>query len=487
MSLDSQAAAWNLRDLGLADRPVGQAVRPSFEVALVAVSPAASSAGLPVSVVVPAGAEAFRQRIRGFIAGSVIPLEQEAFVSRVDDALRIRLQDAARAAGVLAPQAPAEFGGGGADFLTTALLLEEAGYSPLGPLAMNCAAPDEGNMHLLAMIGSAGQQERYLRPLVAGQVRSCFAMTEPPPGAGSDPAALRSTARRTGGGWVLNGDKHSSPARTAPGSRSSWPAPRGPAPRRARPCSWSTRIIPAGRSGSGCAPSTRAPSAGTATCGCGICSSPDDAVLGEAGRGFAYAQVRLVPARLTHCMRWLGAAQRAHDMALRRAAGRELFGAPLGSLGMAQQLIADNEIELAASRALLWQTVAQVAQGTKGTEESSRAKVFISEATGRIVDRAVQLAGGAGVTEESVIGRIYADIRAFRIYDGPSEATGPPSRAGPWPGSSGPLRDGADRLSGHPASRAWPARVAAQCARDRRVPGHRAARSRSGSRQRASA
>jgi alkylation response protein AidB-like acyl-CoA dehydrogenase len=149
---------------------------------------------------------------------------------------------------------------------------------------------------------------------------------------------------------------------------------------------------------------------------------PDDAVLGEAGRGFAYAQVRLVPARLTHCMRWLGAAQRAHDVALRRTADRELFGAPLGSLGLAQQLIADNEIELAASRALLWQTVAQVAQGTKGTEESSRAKVFISEATGRVVDRAVQLAGGAGVTEESVIGRIYADIRAFRIYDGPSEA-----------------------------------------------------------------
>jgi alkylation response protein AidB-like acyl-CoA dehydrogenase len=121
-------------------------------------------------------------------------------------------------------------------------------------------------------------------------------------------------------------------------------------------------------------------------------------------------------------MRWLGAAQRAHDVALRRAAGRQLFGAPLGTLGLAQQLIADNEIELVASRALLWQTVAQVAQGTKGTEESSRAKVFISEAAGRIVDRAVQLAGGAGVTEESVIGRIYADIRAFRIYDGPSEA-----------------------------------------------------------------
>ena len=116
-------------------------------------------------------------------------------------------------------------------------------------------------------------------------------------------------------------------------------------------------------------------------------------------------------------LRWLGAAQRAHDVALRRTADRELFG----SLGLAQQLIADNEIELAASRALLAQAVGQVAAGAKGTEESSRAKVFISEATCRIVDRAVQLAGGVGVTEESAIGRIYADIRAFRIYDGPSE------------------------------------------------------------------
>jgi len=388
----------------------------------VAVSPAASSAGLPVSVVVPAGAEAFRQRVRAFIAGSVIPVEQEAFVSGVDDALRIRLQDAARAAGVLAPQAPAEFGGGGADFLTTALLLEEAGYSPLGPLATNCAAPDEGNMHLLAMTGSAGQQERYLRPLVAGQVRSCFAMTEPPPGAGSDPAALRCTARRTGGGWVLNGDKQFITGADGAGFAIVMARAEGPG----APEGATMFLVDADNPGWQVGDRMRTIDAGTVGGHCHVrlrdLFVPGDAVLGEAGRGFAYAQVRLVPARLTHCMRWLGAAQRAHDVALRRTAGRQLFGAPLGSLGLAQQLIADNEIELAASRALLWQTVAQVAQGTKGTEESSRAKVFISEATGRIVDRAVQLAGGAGVTEESVIGRIYADIRAFRIYDGPSEA-----------------------------------------------------------------
>jgi acyl-CoA dehydrogenase len=371
---------------------------------------------------VPAETEAFRQRVRSFIAGTVIPLEQEAFVSGVDDALRVRLQDAARAAGVLAPQAPAEFGGGGADFPATALLLEAAGYSPLGPLAMNCAAPDEGNMHLLAMVGSAEQKERYLRPLATGQMRSCFAMTEPPPGAGSDPAALRSTAHRRPGGWVLNGDKHFITGADGAGFAIVMARAQGAG----APEGATMFLVDAGNPGWQVGRRMRTIDAGTVGGHCHVrlrdLFVSDDAVLGEAGRGFAYAQVRLVPARLTHCMRWLGAAQRAHDVALRHAAQRQLFGAPLGSLGMAQQLIADNEIELAASRALLGQTVAQVAQGTKGTEESSRAKVFISETTSRIVDRAVQLAGGAGITEESVIGRIYADIRAFRIYDGPSEA-----------------------------------------------------------------
>jgi acyl-CoA dehydrogenase len=378
---------------------------------------------VPVSVTFPAGAEAFQQRVRSFIAESVIPLEQEAFVSGVDDRLRIRLQDAARAAGVLAPQAASEFG-----------------YSPLGPLAINCAAPDEGNMHLLAMVGSAGQQQRYLRPLVAGRVRSCFAMTEPPPGAGSDPAALRSTARRTRGGWVLNGDKQFITGADGavfaivmaraegPGAPQEPGAAEGPGTAGGPGAAGGATmfLVDADNPGWQVGGRMRTIDAGTVGGHCHVrlrdLFVTDDAVLGEAGRGFAHAQVRLVPARLTHCMRWLGAAQRAHDVALRRAADRQLFGAPLGSLGLAQQLIADNEIDLVASRALLWQTVAQVAQDTKGTEESSRAKVFISEATGRIVDRAVQLAGGAGVTEESVIGRIYADIRAFRIYDGPSEA-----------------------------------------------------------------
>ena len=376
----------------------------------------------PASAAVPPAADDLLRRVRHFIARTVIPEEQEAFVAGVDDKLRVRLQDAAREAGVLAPQAPAEFGGGGVGFTVAALLLEAAGYSPLGPLAMNCAAPDEGNMHLLAMAGSPAQQDRYLRPLVRGQIRSCFAMTEPPPGAGSDPSALRSTARRAPGGWVLGGEKQFITG--ADGAAFAIVMARAEGP--GAPEGATMFLVDADNPGWQVGERMRTIDAGTVGGHCRVslrdARVTDDAVLGEPGRGFAYAQVRLVPARLTHCMRWLGAAQRAHDVALRRTAGRELFGAPLGSLGLAQQLIADNEIELAASRALLEKAVGQVAAGARGTEESSRAKVFISEATGRIVDRAVQLAGGAGVTEESVIGRIYADIRAFRIYDGPSEA-----------------------------------------------------------------
>ena len=127
-------------------------------------------------------------------------------------------------------------------------------------------------------------------------------------------------------------------------------------------------------------------------------------------------------------MRWLGAARRAHDIAMKHAVERELFGSRLADLGMAQQLIADNEIDLHSSRLVLWHACWAIDNGSRGGEESSRAKVLISEAVNRVVDRSVQLAGGMGTSEEKVLGRIYADIRAFRIYDGASR--GPPHVAG---------------------------------------------------------
>jgi alkylation response protein AidB-like acyl-CoA dehydrogenase len=360
----------------------------------------------------------WRDRIAAFVADTVVPREQEAFSGGVTDELRTELQQAAREAGVWAPQAPAELGGGGFRFDETAVLLEEAGTSLLGPLALNCAAPDEGNIHLLDMVASHDQRERYLSPLVNGDVRSCFAMTEPPPGAGSDPSALRTTARRSGEGWVLTGEKHLITG--AEGAAFSIVMARDSESGGA-----SMFLVDAGNPGFVVGEHARTIDKTTVGGHCRVLLQdavvPADAVLGEPGRGFAHAQVRLAPARLTHCMRWLGAARRAHEIAVERAVGREVFGAPLSDQGMAQQLIADNEIDLAAARAMMWHTSWQLAQGSRGTEESSRTKVFVSEAVSRIVDRAVQLAGGLGTTEELVIGRIYADIRAFRIYDGASE------------------------------------------------------------------
>ena len=360
----------------------------------------------------------WRERIGAFVAETVIPQEQKAFIGGVDDELRAGLQQAARAAGIWAPQASAALGGGGFRLDEAALLLEEAGTSLLGPLALNCAAPDEGNIHLLDVVATVDQRRRYLQPLAAGEIRSCFAMTEPPPGAGSDPAALRTVAARAAGGWVINGEKHLITG--ADGAAFAIVMARDE-----QTGSATMLLVDSDNPGFHVGEYARTLDSTMVGGHCQVVFTdafvPDSAVLGAPGEGFRYAQVRLAPARLTHCMRWLGAARRAHQIALDRAIGREVFGARLADHGMAQAMIADNEIDLAAARALLWQACWNLAEGCRGTEESSRAKVFVSEATSRIVDRAVQLAGGLGTSDDLVIGRIYADMRAFRIYDGASE------------------------------------------------------------------
>ena len=151
------------------------------------------------------------------------------------------------------------------------------------------------------------------------------------------------------------------------------------------------------------------------------CQVGADAVLGEVGKGFEYAQVRLNPARMTHCMRWLGSARRAHDTALDYVSRRELFGQTLGSLGMAQQQLADNEIDIAASRALTWQAAWLLDREEPANMEVGIAKVFAAEAIFRVVDRSMQLCGAYGVSEDSPLGWLFREVRPFRIYDGPSE------------------------------------------------------------------
>lgn len=357
-----------------------------------------------------------QDRIRRFVAEQVIPLEERAIGRSVDDALTAELRRRGRASGVWAPQLSAELGGGGFDLLSSSILLEEAGYSLLGPLALNCAAPDEGNLHLLDTVATPEQRTRFLEPLARGDVRSCFAMTEPPPGAGSDPSALRTQARPDGNEWVLNGEKWLITGADGAGF----------AIVMARTGEHATMfLVDADNPGMVVGEHAHTIDASMPGGHCRVtfteCRVSVDDVLGEVHQGFRYAQVRLAPARLTHCMRWLGVARRAHDIAVRHAVRREAFGSRLADLGMAQQLIADNEIDLHASRLLLWQACWAIVQGSRGGQESSLAKVAISEAVNRVVDRAVQLAGGMGTSEEAILGRIYADVRAFRIYDGASE------------------------------------------------------------------
>jgi len=320
------------------------------------------------------------------------------------------------------PQVPRELGGLGLDTRGMAVVFEEAGYSILGPQALNCAAPDEGNMHMLHVIATGEQRDRYLAPLAAGDTRSCFAMTEPAPGAGSDPAMLRTTARRDGGDWVLDGDKWFITG--AVGAAFAICMART-GERIERDEGATMFLIDAGTPGFEVqrvvGSIDRSFPGGHAEVRFSGCRVPADAVLGEVGLGYRYAQVRLAPARLTHCMRWLGLARRSLDIALDRAREREAFGQRLEELGMVQAMIADSVLDLDASRLMIQRCAWELDQGGAARGSSSAAKVFVGEAVGRVVDRAVQICGSLGISEDLPLGRYLAEVRAFRIYDGPSE------------------------------------------------------------------
>ena len=368
---------------------------------------------------IPPELDELRARTAAFVRDKIIPLETDPRQGRhgPTDAFRRELNALAAAAGLLAPHVGTEWGGLGLSHVGKALVFEEAGYSLLGPLAMNISAPDEGNMHLLEAVATPEQKERFLRPLAAGQVRSCFCMTEPAPGAGSDPAALATTARRDGNHWVINGVKWFITgaegaafaiimAKGEDGQATMFLADMdSPGIEVVRAMDSLDQGFPGGH---------------------GVVRFTDlrvpaSDILGEPGKGFRYAQVRLAPARLTHCMRWLGAARRAHAIAADYARRREVFGQMLGAHEGVGFMLADNEMDIRMSRLAIWQTAWVLDQGRSGGTESSMAKVFCAEAIWRVVDRCVQTLGGQGVTGETLVERIFREVRGFRIYDGPSE------------------------------------------------------------------
>ncbi|BBC30364.1 Acyl-CoA dehydrogenase [Streptomyces graminofaciens] len=389
--------------------------------------PVRPSAGGPVPIqfdVDPTVAQ-LAEATSAFVREVVIPAERACGGSVHDapETLRETLQKGAHDAGVFAPHVPTRWGGHGLDLRGQAVVFEAAGYSLLGPLALNCAAPDEGNMHLLEMVATEDQKERYLRPLAAGEVRSCFAMTEPAPGAGADPRSLRTTAIRVPGGWRIDGRKWFISGANGAGfaivmaRTSGSPGDPGGA---------TMFLVDAGTAGMSIVRDIETLDeglfAGHSEIVFDACVVGDDQVLGEVGHGFAGAQVRLGPARMTHCMRWLGAARRAQDVALERAGSRMAFGSVLGDLGMVQQMLADSEIDIEASRALILRTAWELDTGSAAAQLTSVSKTFVAEAVNRVVDRAVQICGALGISAaDAPLARLLREVRPFRIYDGPSE------------------------------------------------------------------
>lgn len=362
------------------------------------------------------------QRVRRFVDDVVIPAEAHAFDDPVEGLPRAVLDDLraqAKRAGLFAPTMPPELGGLGLSITEFTPVLEVAGRSLIGPMALGCAAPDEGNMHLLHVYANDYQRERYLAPLVRGEIFSAFGMTEPAPGAGSDPSMLKTTARRDGDGWVIDGHKW-------------WTTNAGVADfliimARTEDDGGGATLFLSPMDAPGIEVVRRVPHMGGPDFG-GHCEIKlnglrltDDDILGGVGRGFALVQARLGPARLTHCMRWTGIAQRALEVATDYASRREAFGSALGGHQAVQWMLADSAVELHAGRLMIQHCAWLLEKGDKARQETSMCKLHVSETVGRVLDRAIQICGGLGISRDIPLSHWYESARAFRIYDGASE------------------------------------------------------------------
>jgi acyl-CoA dehydrogenase len=300
----------------------------------------------------------------------------------------------------------------------TATVLIRSGLSPLGPLAVNTCAPDEGNMYLIGKVGSADHKARFLKQMVEGTARSAFFMTEPAVegGAGSDPSMMKTTCRQDGNHWLINGRKtFITGAQGAKVGIVMAKAEEGacmflvdlpnPAIRIEHVPNTIDNSMPGGH----------------ATILIDNLRVPADQMLGDPGEGFKYAQVRLSPARLSHCMRWLGACIRANEIATDYANRREAFGKVLIDHEGVGFMLAENLIDLQQCELMIDWCAGVLDTGSLGTAESSMAKVAVSEALMRVADRCVQVMGGTGVTDKTIVEQVFREIRAFRIYDGPTE------------------------------------------------------------------
>jgi acyl-CoA dehydrogenase len=362
-----------------------------------------------------------RARYRAFMEEHVYPNERAL---HGDDAELIRsLQAKAKEQGLWAPHVPPEAGGSGQGFLAYAHLNEEIGRSTYAQLVFGCQAPDAGNAEILHLFGTDAQKERWLKPLVAGEIRSFFSMTEPEV-PGSDPTTLRTRAVRDGNEWVIDGHKWFSSGAdgAAFGIVMAVTDPAAEPHRRA-----SQIVVPADTSGVEIVGPT--PVFGHAGSGwsthCEVwyrgVRVPVENTLGEPGDGFRIAQKRLGPGRIHHVMRWLGQMQRAFELLCSYSLEREAFGSRLADKQTVQNWIADSAAEIHACRLMTLDAAHKIDDGDEARVEVSVIKYYAAQVLHDVIDRAIQVHGARGLTDETPLAEMYANARAARIYDGPDE------------------------------------------------------------------
>ena len=357
-------------------------------------------------------------KVEDFVRAQVVPFEGDPRCGAhgPSDDLGNALKALARSAGVMTPHILED--GGHLTQRETAAVLIRSGLSPLGPLACHTCAPDEGNMFLLGKVASPELKERFLPRMTDGSMRSAFFMTEPADegGAGSDPSMMQTTCKMDGNHWVINGRKTYITgadgagmgiimAKSDDGACMFLVDLPDPAIRIERVLDTIDSSMPGGHS----------------VIAIDNLRVPADQMLGASGEGFKYAQVRLAPARLSHCMRWLGACVRANEIASDYANRRMAFGKPLVDHEGVGFMLAENLMDLKQAELMTYWCADVLDRGEQGGAESSMTKVAVSEALMRVADRCVQCMGGQGVTSDTIVEQVFREIRAFRIYDGPTE------------------------------------------------------------------
>jgi alkylation response protein AidB-like acyl-CoA dehydrogenase len=367
--------------------------------------------------------------IRTIVVEDLLPLEsiflREGFAAVLPQLQVVRHK--VRSRGLWAPPLPPAFGGLGLALGEFARVSEELGRTPFGHFAFNCQAPDIGNMEVLLAHGSAEQHERYLRPLAAGEIRSCFAMTEPQH-AGSNPVWLSATAVKDGADYVIDGHKWFTTAAEGAAFAIVMAVTDPDQPKLHRRAS--QIIVPTGTRGfrivrnismMGESGSDWLTHAEVRFEGCRV---PQGNRIGAEGDGFVLAQERLGPGRIHHCMRWIGISERCFDLMCRYAAQRELSpGRPLAMQQVVQHWIAESRAEINAARLLVLDAAAKIdASGAAAARvEISLIKFYVAGVMQRVIDRAIQVHGGLGVTDDTLLSFWYRHERGARIYDGADE------------------------------------------------------------------